>query len=54
LDGNCFLIHVVDGIIEGTRRRGRRHNLLLDELTENKRYRMREKRTNTSIFNSVY
>jgi hypothetical protein len=54
LYGNCFLIYVVDGIIEGMRRRGRRHNLLLNELKEYKRYRMREKPTNSSIFYSIY
>jgi len=31
--GICLLIHVVEGIVEGMRRRGRRRrNLLLDEL----------------------
>jgi hypothetical protein len=37
LNGNCLLTHV-DRIIEGKRRRGRRCNLLLNELKEHKSY----------------
>jgi hypothetical protein len=33
---NCFLKHVNEGKIEGTRRRGSRHKQLLDGLKENR------------------
>jgi len=33
---NCFLKHVNEGKIEGTRRRGSRHKQLLDDLKENR------------------
>jgi hypothetical protein len=35
---NCLLKHVIEGEIEGLRRRGRRNKQLLDDLKENKRY----------------
>jgi hypothetical protein len=33
---NCLLIHVIEGKIEGIRRRGRRRKHLLDDLKERK------------------
>jgi hypothetical protein len=38
LYGNCLLKHIIEGKISGTRRRGRRHKQLLDELKEARRY----------------
>jgi hypothetical protein len=35
---DCLLKHVIEGKIEGKRRRGIRHKLLLDDVKENKRY----------------
>jgi hypothetical protein len=34
---NCLLKQVIDGKIEGTGRRGRRHKQLLDDLKETRR-----------------
>jgi hypothetical protein len=36
---NCLLSHIIVGKIRGTRRRGRRHKQLLDDLKEARRYR---------------
>ena len=35
---NCLLKHIIEANIEGKRRRGRRHEQLLNDLKENKRY----------------
>jgi hypothetical protein len=35
---NCLLKHIIEGKIRGTRRRGRRHKQLLDDLKEARRY----------------
>jgi hypothetical protein len=35
---NCLLKRVIEVKIEGKRRRGRRHEQLLDDVKENKRY----------------
>jgi hypothetical protein len=34
---NCFLKHVIEGVIEGTRRRGRSRKQLTDDLKETRR-----------------
>jgi hypothetical protein len=39
LPRNCFLKHIIEGKISGTRRRGRRRKQLLDELKETRRRR---------------
>ena len=38
LGANCLLEHGVEGKIVGTRKRGKRPNLLLDELEDCRRY----------------
>jgi hypothetical protein len=38
LRSNCLLSHVIEGKITETRRRGRRHTQLLDDLKETRRY----------------
>jgi hypothetical protein len=35
---NCLLKHVIEGKLEGRRRRGRRRKHLLDDINENRRY----------------
>ena len=43
LRGNCILKHVIEGRMEGTRRRRRRHLQLLDDLKVKRRYWNRKK-----------
>jgi hypothetical protein len=56
---NCLLKHVIEGKLEGmiemTERRGRRHKQLLDDLKENRRYwKLKEEVLNRTLWRTRF
>jgi len=47
---NCFLIHVIEGKVEETGRRGRRPKQLLDDVRERRYCELKEETLDCAVF----
>jgi hypothetical protein len=54
LRSNCLLKHIIEGKIIGTRRRGRRYKLLLDDLKEGRRYCKMEEAQDCTLWRTQF